>query len=339
MKLFFCTTDDQNACNFYRGKGAYGFLPNTTLCEATKSVDWSSLIGNDLGLVLRPSTPALFSLFRLLGLQMPVIVDWDDDVFQIARDNPAFEHFRTAATIKGIRDTLDCADHITVSTAYLAETWGAMLGHQRISVIPNAHNDYILGRERNDRPRRKVVLWRGAGSHMRDLAEYGDALARVALKHPDWTVVFLGTYPWVLEGKLPCYHVSPKDLMVYFQWLKHGADHAIQIVPLSDTAFNRAKSNIAWLEGSYAGAAVLAPDWEAWRLPGVAHYRDPDTFGEMLEELICNPGLVRDCADSSWRYITDHLLLSHINPQRAALLEQLAARTRRGLIIPVEAEA
>jgi hypothetical protein len=44
------------------------------------------------------------------------------------------------------------------------------------------------------------------------------------------------------------------------------------MVPLHVSDFNRAKSNIGWIEAVHAGAITVAPDFQEWRRPGVINY-------------------------------------------------------------------
>lgn len=324
-KIAFFASDKTDACNYFRGKGALAFLdvalhqPDTDLC-------WESVIGQDLGFLLRPSSLTHFSLAEIITTQIPLLVDWDDDVPNLPLENPSYTHFKSKPIADGLSRTIAAAERVIVSTNALAESFSSTYGHPRIHVVPNAHNDLVLGTERNTLPRTKTVLWRGNETHIKDLSDYADAIAHVAGRHRDWTFVFMGAQPWVLSGRMPFTYASSKDLLTYFTWLGTKATHAVQIVPLSDNPFNHAKSAIAWLEASFAGAAVLAPDWEEWRKPGACLYRDPAHFAAKLEALIEDPAAVADSAAASWRYIQQNLLLSQVNPRRSEVLDLAIAR-------------
>ena len=54
----------------------------------------------------------------------------------------------------------------------------------------------------------------------------------------------------------------------------HFISPKYSVFPLVDTPFNRAKSNIAYLEAIMCGAIIVAPDWQEWRHPGVINYTD-----------------------------------------------------------------
>jgi hypothetical protein len=90
----------------------------------------------------------------------------------------------------------------------------------------------------------------------------------------------------------------------------------IFIYTLKDTPFNRAKSNISWIEATYAGASVIAPEFlpEFANMPGVITYNElMDSVFENVKDL--NKGLAIT-NDLSWKYISQNLLLSQVNNQR-----------------------
>jgi hypothetical protein len=94
-------------------------------------------------------------------------------------------------------------------------------------------------------------------------------------------------------------------------------------VPLADSIFNRCKSNIAWIEGSFAGAVCLVPDWEEWQMPGTVRYSNPAEYGEKMKLLLNNNFNYRKYNDLSWEYIMDNLTLSRVNGQRIEILKGL----------------
>jgi hypothetical protein len=108
------------------------------------------------------------------------------------------------------------------------------------------------------------------------------------------------------------------DTIKYFKWLANTAPR-IMMVPLADTAFNRCKSNIAWLEATGAGAAVLAPAWPEW---GSCYwYQGPDDFASVLESML---GGTQDATwDASRTKILDTLTLAYVNVTRMNLIGAL----------------
>ena len=139
-------------------------------------------------------------------------------------------------------------------------------------------------------------------------------------------------------------HLDPID---YHQFIRKIFP-AICIVPLVNNAFNQAKSNIAWIEATSAGAVTLAPDMPEWRRPGVVLYNDADTFRDRLLKLIAvgNEGRAK-VWNASRRWIEKNLTLATVNELRRDVIEDLEllgknekwrahAISRRGLAIETE---
>jgi hypothetical protein len=179
------------------------------------------------------------------------------------------------------------------------------------------------------------VTWRGSATHDKDLALVTEQIAKVIERNLSWTYQFVGEpFWWTMErldqvpGLKPksITHVEPLDPIVYFEFLQK-VKPALFIVPLEDIAFNRAKSNIAWIEATYAGAVAIAPDWPEWRKPGVINYNTPEEFGKVFADAL--KGGVFDLR-ARWQesrdYIAANLLLSQVNRVREVVLRGLVDR-------------
>jgi hypothetical protein len=153
-----------------------------------------------------------------------------------------------------------------------------------------------------------------------------DPLLDVLHSKPNFTMHFLGYNPFWITQLLPkerCIVGNAMDILDYHTYLQQ-IQPGIVIVPLDDSVFNKGKSNIAWLEGTYGHAQIVAPDFEEWRKPGIYNYTDPASFKEQLlramkdvEENNWKP--IQD----SWEYILKNLMLSSINQKRWELLTNL----------------
>lgn len=251
---------------------------------------------------------------------IPTIVDFDDLLWDIPRWNAASETYgeaeRTTAQIAATRarvviaSTQAIADHITGRCAPDAD----------VRVIPNALPDHYTW---STTKRQKIVLYRGGDGHMGDLRPAAEDIAATLVDRPDWQLVTVGTNPYWLHDMLPAgrsTHVPRQFLTVFHAWLR-GSSAAVMVVPLRDHPFNRAKSNIAWLEGTYAGAAVLAPDFPEFRRPGCTNYTD---FRRDLGALMDAPQEHRgQLVSASREYVDDCLRHRHVNRARAEILAEM----------------
>ena len=109
----------------------------------------------------------------------------------------------------------------------------------------------------------------------------------------------------------------------------HASD--IALLPLRDTEFNRAKSDLKFIESAGHGAAVLAsPTVYAGTVregeTGLI-YHSPREFAEKLDLLIRRADLRRTLAENAYRYVAEHRLLEqHIDDYIAAYREMFERR-------------
>ena len=109
----------------------------------------------------------------------------------------------------------------------------------------------------------------------------------------------------------------------------HDAD--IALLPLRDTEFNRAKSDLKFIEAAGHGAVALASptvyaetmrDGETGLI-----FRSPEEFAKKLDLLIERADLRRTLAEHAYRYVAEHRLLEyHLDDYISAYQEMLARR-------------
>lgn len=109
----------------------------------------------------------------------------------------------------------------------------------------------------------------------------------------------------------------------------HASD--IALLPLNDTEFNRAKSDLKFIEAAGHGAAVLASptvyagsvrDGETGLI-----FRSPKEFAQKLDLLIKRSDLRRTLAENAYRYVAEHRLLAqHLDDYLAAYREMFERR-------------
>lgn len=201
----------------------------------------------------------------------------DDDWLSIPEWNPANPGEGGLVTYE-----LMCsvADHIVVSTKYLASTFvGFQRGHDRtrVHVCPNlidlgrfpvppyAEEDGV--RYMNLRPKVPVrVVWSGSHTHSKDVEEIEEPLDAFCAKFlPSRAeLVFMGMPPpprlltkYLHRG---LFHEPTKPLASY-QSVLNSIDSHVYLAPLAKVPFNLSKSNLRIMEAWGLCAAPVATDW------------------------------------------------------------------------------
>lgn len=329
-RIFVICPDMGDATSFYRGVGPLGALSKslggsiTLMMVELKS--WATISMSDVVFLQRPFKDKHLAVVEMAkACNVPVWIDYDDDLFQVPMDNPAFDLYDDADMQKRIAKMIAMADVVTVTTEHLKERLAKL--NQNIVVIPNAFDERFFSFPKERDPRKKLVLWRGSSTHQKDLATVGMEL--IKLSHDpqlsDWTFHFLGFNPWWIVERMRPENtiISPGiDILEYHQYIKM-VNPSLLFVPLCNNAFNRSKSNIAWIEGTYAGAMVVAPELPEFTRPGVKNYKDPASFLETMKTAMMGETDIALWNRASQRYIESELRLSHVNMKRRIILEDL----------------
>ncbi len=328
MNLFCVIPAPDDATSFYRALQPLAqlrrLMPNLKLTHHKKDITTSDIADQDVAFIQRPDSAEHLKLIDLCKtLKVKVWVDYDDNLFCVPPSNPAHLQCERAKPI--FKEVLEKADIVSVSTEQLGRDLKTEVPSvKKIRVIPNAFNDYLFTDKPVFRPH-PVVMWRGTQSHQEDLMQFAPHILEAAKHNPQWFFNFVGYNPFFLVNPLgkQSAHTQGMDIFKYHEYIKMIYPN-ICIVTLSDSKFNRSKSNIAWIESTYAGAVTIGPNWEEWQKPGIVTYNGLEGFKRALNSLIQQHGTTLINAHAmSWEYIETHLRLSRINQMREELLEEV----------------
>lgn len=282
------------------------------LCEGIDTEDLDLLVAQRLGKAQHYAVVA--------GMQKQgaaVVIDIDDALWSIDRDNAAYQAWNGAHSPLNWR-WLDRAaracDLVTVTTKALEKRYAA---HGRAEILPNGLPDHAYPGEPYTRPTGAPVVigWSGSrASHPHDLEVVGGALAKVLEQDPNVMVKIIGDSRWA-AGVLGV----PQDRLVDVGHVPFDQYHSallgtdVAIVPLQDTLFNRCKSSLKAMEYSAAGAYVLA----SWT-----------PANKELQGHIPSVDLVRDGEDKWYEALHSAVKVMRMNPHLVTSVAERGARTR-----------
>jgi hypothetical protein len=328
-KILALTITKDDTTSFYRAAGVMRDIvrrvPNLTvdIHDVSKigSMTWSLLAQYDAVFLQRPYTSVPLMNY-LRDLKIPIWVDYDDNLFQIPEcNNRAFDSFMDETVQKNMVKIGKMATVITVSTGALKEMYDKL--NNDVRVIPNALPFEFLGNPAENH-KHKTMFWRGGDSHRLDLRLHELEMAGLMEKYKEWEFVFAGFNPYQFASqqfKNKKYR-KPEDPLLYFKWLREYAPQAMW-VPLHDSFFNRCKSNIAALEGTYSGAVCLVPDWPEWQIPGTLKYKTQEEFAEKAEIILKEQFSVAKYRGQAMEYIRENYDLAKVNQARVDLVNEL----------------
>lgn len=338
-KLYVIAPFPEDATSYYRCMGIIDHLEK--LMGGTWEIikhrkeqnlrSWCDLQSADALFVQRPATAELLKIMQyyLQVYQRPIWIDFDDNLFEVPMYNHTRKFYNSDSESFGVMTAaLDIADVITVSTLplknYLEGNMLKLIG--KIVVVPNAFPDvYIDIKRRKPVERTNSVLWRGGNTHSGDLEFYKDEIIELIAGNIKTTFYFAGIDSHYLDGFTfyPNVTLLPGiDPNLYYINLQRFGSKCV-MVPLVDNIFNFCKSNVAFIEATWAGMMTVARDFVEWNKPGVKNYEFRMDFQALTQ--FCIDAFDEDAVNQSWQYICDNLLLSKVNKQRAEILKNLLA--------------
>ena len=327
MKILALTPTRDDTTSFYRAAGVFRDLQNKMpelkidLYDYSQlpKITWSLLCLYDIVFMQRPWNQTGLAKY-LNEMRIPLWIDYDDNLFEIPQANQrAFDAYMTD---EGIRNNMieiaKNADIVTVSTGALKTVYDHL--NKNVKVIPNALDFNIIGSPQEG-PTKQSLLWRGGDSHRMDIRVHEIGILENMNKYQDWDFVFAGYNPWQFVAKNKKY-IKPMDPILYFNWIKAFAPRAMHI-PLANDFFNQCKSNIAALEGTFAGAVCLVPDWQEWQIPGTIRYSSHEDYGEKLDQLLKGGFSYNKYRGQALDYIREFYNLNTVNEMRVEVVNEL----------------
>lgn len=288
----------------------------------------------------------LMAARHLYGFKL--VVDTDDDVEAVPDYAHSFNEWHSGGSLRRLaRGEYREADLVTVSTAPLAETVGKHA--KQVVVVPNCIDptryQSVKFRQKEARHASDIrIYWGGGANHYADLLLVKDVLLSICRDYPQVKLVFSNFLPdWAVEA-LPanrCFMVKVAQFDEYprvLSWI--CAD--IAIAPLADNRFNRAKSNIKYLD--YAMA----------RIPGVYQRLDPYAcvrhgetgmvagdaaeWDESLRLLLRDPSLRLRTAVRARGDVRAYEIDRHVGRYEQILRELIVDRPTEGVVALTEGE-
>lgn len=270
------------------------------------AIDSSAMTGADAVIFQRyfPMKETWPIVEQALSSGRPVVYDVDDNFLAVPPDHPMRQ--RLAPIEPFTRELLARATLVTVSTVELRHAFKG-LAH-KIEVLPNFLEERLwigpMARGREPGPVR--IVFAGTPSHGKDLELVLPALAAVKQHFGNAVeIVFMGCSPSGIDATVIGFN---EDYAGYAAALRKLAPD-IGLAPLADSAFNRCKSAVKWLEYSALGTAGVYAD-----LPAYASVRHGET------------GLIAGSDSVEWEQALVKLVEDA--PFRRALGHQAAAEVR-----------
>jgi SAM-dependent methyltransferase len=310
----------------------------------------SSIAVDHLEKCLKVANPWIFQvtyyddilvLFEALKDKYPekkLITEVDDWIFDIPSYNVASNPYRPNSGPEKIAyEQLKMSDAIIVSTSYLKESLQGMFPEKPIHVIPNAIDFDLWDKVISDgklEPKKEGVVrigYTGCGNHSGDLEIVKPVLLRLLDEFPNLEIVIAQKFDCFKDVNHPRFKVLERwvNVIDYPAMLK-GWDLDIGIAPLRDNAFNRAKSNLRWLEYSALKIPTVASSVRPFaecikNQNGILCSTRQDWY-DRLKNLIELPAARSVYGENAYSDVKDRFNMEKVAEQYAALLKEIRCR-------------
>ena len=263
-----------------------------------------------------------------------IIYEVDDVVFK--EEIPDYNKFKFAFDDEEIRqnciDIINMCDEVTVTCPFIKQLYQEKTGQQNITVIPNFVPQFWMGYLFNGKEVNKQfdlnkkkprILYTGSGAHydvenktggQDDFTQIRDFIRATVDKY-QW--IFVGAYPpplhdLIQQKKIEFY--PWKNLLEYPRFIA-SLNAQLMVAPLEDNNFNKAKSDIKFIEACTLGIPCLCQDMETYSTaPAALRFKTVEEFAAKVEGIL------------SWKnrseYYKNCYKLKHIGDQRILELDQ-----------------
>ena len=325
MKIRYCTNKPDSAISWYRVAGVLQYLRHldpTIEAQLTFELNWNVLADTDILFVSNPFERGQHDAVCMArDMNVKIWVDFDDDVLNVPVTHPNYKYFSDFNIKEVIWRTLEVADVVTVSTAAIKESFAEY--NENIFVVENAFNNYVLGLPEisNDT---EIICWRGGETHWDDLVTIFQEMKKLSQVRPEWTWNFIGREEdtrHVTRFIPNSFHTGRIPHLMYYKCLRN-IKPSIFIHPLEDNQFNRAKSNIAFIEATFAGACPVMPDLPEFK-PCIDSYTTKQNFSHLMDVTMNNHDFRESSFQTNKKYIIENLMLSEINKKRIDVIKFL----------------
>lgn len=208
-----------------------------------------------------------------------VIYEVDDIIFK--DDIPLFNRCRDAFDNPDILESskamMSMADEITVTCQFMKDYYINKTGNKNITVIPNYplkmwfdgfYNRDQLERKYDKYKNKPRIGYFGSGTHFdvvnrtNQQDDFSHVIQNIIKSRKDFTWVFIGSYPLSVKPFIDNGEMEYIGWSQLLQYPKSFVDANVNAVyaPLMDCTFNKAKSNIKFLEAACIGIPGIFQD-------------------------------------------------------------------------------
>lgn len=272
--------------------------------------------------------------------EKPMLVETDDNYVDVPPWNEAHRSFGPNSSIRhNAIEHLRVADGLIVSTPFLGQAYAQY--NPNITVIENALDFEEWDKCRIAKHRYIRIGWIGGRSHVHDLLMVAPVIKEIVAEHPDvWFYVVNSALKYYARSAnedyvfndTPNVYYSDKGVSInLYPRFMSSFKFDIGIAPLIDCNFNRAKSNLRWLEYSALKIPTVASKishFEQTITPGhdglLVPNNDLQEWKNKLKSLIVDEALRRQIGRSAYATVKKKFNVARRGSEYLKVLKNIA---------------
>lgn len=243
-------------CSWYRcttPSNALNDLGYNTI--VTDKITKNQIAAADVVVLLRPGSPhSLKNVAYAKQMRKKLIIDFDDDLWSISRDNPAWSGWNNnnGHHLNILAENMKSADLVTTTTDELVQL--AKKFNKNVIKLPNMLPDEYWENPKITRdPDYITIGWAGSTSHVSDIRVILSSVTTILNKYPNVKFAFAGLRPDIPHDRVVI--LPPVPIEEYPSLL---GTFDIALAAITDTRFNRAKSDLKYIESAAVGSPIVA---------------------------------------------------------------------------------
>ena len=254
----------------------------------------------------------------------PLLMEIDDYVHGINPESAGYSAYHNNSELEYLTELqMKNANHLIVSTQWLADEYRKFC--PCVTVIPNAIDFELWGNFKDYRRPGKIRIgWAGGQPHEKDLKVLKFVIPIILEKYKHVDFMFLGHMPDDIKTSSRVKHILkwhsiydyPKEMS------KLGFD--IGVAPLRDNQFNRAKSNLRFLEYSALGIPTVASPVEPFNHDFLGlNATEVEEWVEKLSFLIENEDYRLRMGEGAQKYVKENFSAEKVALKYLTVLREI----------------
>jgi len=359
----------KRAINYYADYGGCGFW-RMIWPELLLNANMSAVISGLTTMVLDPrfyergveavrlqrqATPVQLSFANFLKagsekLKFKIIYEIDDIIFK--DDIPDFNRckvaFENEEILRSSISIMQLSDEISVTCEYMKQYYMTHTGNKNITVIPNYapklwadghYNVDNISMRFNKYKRKPRVGYCGSGTHVdvtnrtNQSDDFTHITKHIIKTRKDYQWVMMGCYPLPLKPFIDSGEIEFAGWAPFLNYPKamDKLNLNATIAPLMDCHFNRAKSNIKYLESAYQGLPGVYQDIVTYK-DAPLRFTTGDDMLDQLNKLLKDESYYMSISKKSREYSETMWLDDHLDEYLELYFTSYGAPIRKALL-------